>query len=310
MKKVIVTGANGFIGSHLVKELVDNRIHVLAIGRPGRNNNLSVSDFVQFMSVNVFELREHIHEFQGQGYDTFFHLAWEGSAGVSRADYDLQMKNALCTVECIKVAKQIGCRRFVCAGSIMEKEAMAVLNEQGSHPGMGYIYGIGKLAAHCMGKSVAASEDIEFIWGVITNAYGEGELSPRFVNTTLRKVISGETLKFTAATQNYDFIHVDDAAKAFRLIGEYGKPFCEYVIGSGDAKPLKNFIAELKESLAPESELVFGDIPFTGVNMPLEAFSTEQTENDCGFRPEISFSDGIKRTMEWLREADKYDREV
>ena len=42
--------------------------------------------------------------------------------------------------------------------------------------------------------------------------------------------------------QNYDFVYIDDVARAFRLIGEKGKPFHEYVIGSGNAKPLKNFL--------------------------------------------------------------------
>ena len=53
-------------------------------------------------------------------YDTFIHFAWAGSAGTARIDYELQMKNALTTVECVKAANELGCTRFVCAGSIME----------------------------------------------------------------------------------------------------------------------------------------------------------------------------------------------
>lgn len=83
---------------------------------------------------------------------------------------------------------------------------------------------------------------------MITNAYGVGEFSPRFVNTTLRKIIDGEPLRFTAATQNYDFVYVSDVAKAFYLVAKNGKPFREYMIGSGDAKPLKQFILEMVDS--------------------------------------------------------------
>lgn len=123
------------------------------------------------------------------------------------------MRNALNTVECMKAAKELGCSRFVCAGSIMEYEVEAVIHTQGSRPGMGYIYGMGKHIAHCMCKSVAANIGIDLLWSMITNAYGVGELSPRFVNTTLRKIINGEPLQFTAATQNYDFVYVRDCTE-------------------------------------------------------------------------------------------------
>lgn len=302
MKRVIVTGANGFVGSNVVRELIDNNIEVLAIDLDGNNTNIPDSELVTFMGVDVFNLSDVISEIEKNEYDTFYHFAWVGSAGPARTDCELQMKNALCTVECIRLAKQLGCKRFVCAGSIMEKEVIAALNAQGNKPGMGYVYGMGKLIAHCMSKSVAASEDIELIWAIITNAYGEGELSPRFVNTTIRKIIDKEPLQFTAATQGYDFVHVEDVARAFRLMGENGKPFREYVIGSGNAKPLKEFIIEMKEALAPETELIFGEVPFTGIDMPLESFSIEQTKADCGFKAEIPFTEGVKRTMDWLKE--------
>ena len=52
--------------------------------------------------------------------------------------------------------------------------------------------------------------------------------------------------QFTAGTQNYDFVYIDDVARAFRLIGEKGKPFHEYLIGSSTARPLKEFLLEMK----------------------------------------------------------------
>lgn len=304
MKKVIVTGANGFVGSNVVRELTNHGIEVLAIDLPGNNANISDNPLVTFIGTDIFELQHNEDKIEKDKYDTFYHFAWVGSAGSARTDCKLQMKNSLCTVECIKIAKRLGCTRFICAGSIMEKEVISVLNASYNKPGMGYIYGIGKLTAHCMGKSVAAAEGIDLVWAIITNAYGEGEVSPRFINTTIRKIINREPLQFTSATQNYDFVHIEDVARAFRLIGENGKPFCEYVIGSGNARPLKEFITELKDTLSPDAELVFGDIPFTGINMPAEVFSTVDTENDCGFKAEISFSEGVKRTMNWLKEQE------
>ena len=170
---------------------------------------------------------------------------------------------------------------------------------------MGYIYVSGKLVAHTMCKSVAADLGIDLVWAKITNAYGAGELSPRFVNTTIRKILHGEPLQFTSGTQNYDFVYITDVAKAFALLGEKGKPFCDYLIGSSRARPLREFVLEMKRSLAPDREFLFGDVPFTGIDLPLSIFDCSQTEQDTGFRAEVSFFDGVRKTMEWIRETEE-----
>jgi nucleoside-diphosphate-sugar epimerase len=302
MENVIITGGNGFVGSNTVKYFLNQGVKVLSIDR-GEKSSFE-EEGLSYLQCDVFNPDELKNKIPVGKYDTFIHFAWAGSAGPSRVDYNLQMKNALMTVECLKVAKEVGCLRFLCAGSIMEYEVEAAIHSQGSHPGMGYIYGMGKHIAHCMSKSVAADIGIDLLWPMITNAYGVGELSPRFVNTTLRKIINGEPLQFTAATQNYDFVYVTDVAKAFYLIAESGKPFCEYMIGSGNARPLKEFIIEMQQALAPDAVPLFGDVPFTGTNMPLETFSIEDTVRDTGFKPVVSFAEGTRMTMEWLKERD------
>ena len=55
--------------------------------------------------------------------------------------------------------------------------------------------------------------------------------------------------QFTSATQNYDFVCVTDVAKALYLITQKEKPFCEYIIGSGHARPLKEFMLEMQQTL-------------------------------------------------------------
>ena len=304
MKKVIVTGANGFVGSALVKELVKNDVEVLAMDMPSCNGNLPVCDKVKFLPLaldNISSLKDLIDD---RDFDCFYHFAWAGSAGAARADTKLQLQNAQWTIECLRAAKEVGCKKFVAAGSIMEHETMAAAFASGNKPGLGYIYGGGKLVAHTMAMSVAADIGIDLVWAEITNAYGVGELSSRMVNTTIRKVIKGEEPQFTAGTQNYDFVYIDDVAKAFYLIGKKGKPFNEYLIGSSNAKPLKEFLLEMKAAIAPDLNFVFGDIPFTGINLPLEKYDCGKTEKDTGFKAQISFGEGCHRTMEWLKQVE------
>lgn len=301
MNKVIITGADGFVGSYTVKYFLSQGKHVLAIDVAPSPRRLENHENLQYIQCDISDVDYMVKNIPTNEYDTFIHFAWAGSAGSDRVNYNLQMQNALNTVECMKAAKQLGCNRFVCAGSIMEYEVEAAVHSQGSKPSMGYIYGMGKQIAHSLCKSVAAEIGIDLLWAMITNAYGAGELSPRFVNTTLRKIINREPLQFTSATQNYDFVYVSDVARAFYLIADRGVPFCEYMIGSGNARPLKEFIWEMVKSCHSESKPIFGDIPFTGTNLPLSVFSIEDLRRDCGFEPEVSFAHGSRITMDWLK---------
>lgn len=304
MEKVIITGADGFVGSYTVNYFLEHGKSVLALDVGMVPRRLQPHPNLDYKQCDITDTQKMLDSIKHGKYDTFIHFAWVGSAGPERMDYNLQMQNALNTVECLKAAKELGCGRFLCSGSIMEYEVEAAIHAQGSRPGMGYIYGMGKHIAHCMCKSVAANNGIDLLWPMITNAYGVGELSPRFVNTTLRKIINGEPLQFTSATQNYDFVYVTDVAKAIYLVAEKGVPFCEYLIGSGNARPLREFILEMVAACGPDSKPLFGDIPFTGTNMPLTTFGIDAIRKDCGFEIEVSFAEGTKRTMVWLKSLD------
>ena len=303
MKTAVVTGANGFVGSAVVNELLSNNYKVYAVVRNNHADRLSDLDNVEIVNCELSD----IDSLPGQiteKCDVFYHFAWSGSAGKDRANTRLQLDNVQWSVESIRAAKKLGCSRFVFAGSIVEKECLAAAYTGGNRPGLGYIYGGGKVAAHILCSSVAVAEGIDLLWGEITNAYGVGEVSPRLVNSTIRKCIAGVSPEFTAGTQNYDFVYIDDVARAFRLIGENGKTFTSYVIGSSVAKPLKEFLLEMKDAIAPELPFKFGDVPFTGIDLPLSDFDCRKTEEDTGFKAGISFAEGCRRTFEWWKERE------
>lgn len=307
MKKALVTGANGFIGSALVQELTSNGVEVIAVGRKKTNDNFSKD--VWFIELDLAEESEKLPQIiTNRDIDVFYHLAWTGVSGELRSNIRVQLNNIKTTIDCINISKELSTKRFVCAGSIMEDESFLVTNNQGYAPGEVYfngsgIYGSCKYAAHSLSISTAARIGVDLVWTKITNAYGVGERSQRFINSTIRKILKEEPLRFTSGNQNYDFIYIDDVVRAFKLIGEKGKSFCSYVIGGSDPKPLKEYILEIKRTLAPNQEFVFGDVPFTGANLPLEAFDCSTTKRDTGFKAEVPFSEGVRKTMEWLKEC-------
>lgn len=304
-KKAIVTGANGFIGSNVCKELSRRGVKVYAVVRDKPSAALLALANVTPISCDLAQIDRLGDLIPDRDVDVFYHFAWAGSSGAARSDEALQMRNALATVAALRTAEGMRCRKFVNAGSIMERETLEAVFAQDSQPGAAYIYGAAKAAARAMCRPIAAGLSIDLCWAVITNAYGPGERSPRFVNTTIRRMLASEPLRFTAATQNYDFVYIDDVARAFAAIGDHGKPNRAYTIGSGAARPLREFILEMHQALAPQAECFFGDVPFTGVSLPLEAYAIDALQEDCGFAPQVSFAQGIVKTAEWIRQQEE-----
>lgn len=296
MKHVIVTGATGFIGRNLIKEFVENGIAVKAVVR----EMSAKTDFLkEYRSVTpvICPLSEISKLPDMLGIvppDTVFcHLAWEGTAGVKRGDYRLQLRNVEYTVEAVKAAQAMNCEGFIGAGSIMEYESTVAVYNINESPSQANIYSTAKLTAHYMSKIISANSNIRYVWPYITNAYGEEEVSPRFLNTTVRKFLSGESPVFSAATQMYDFIHIHDVARAFYMLCQYGKNGQVYCVGSGSSRPLKAYITKIRDLINPDVLLVFGNKP--GISLDKKCFDTTLLLKDTGFHPQIPFEEGVLR---------------
>lgn len=300
MKKAIVTGANGFIGKTLVNALLEKRYEVVALDVRFDDvllNNASVT-CVNVMNKEVAELKDVIPSAE---YDCFFHLAWVGTSGPARADYAVQLNNVKMACDYILLCKEVGCKRVVYASSINEMETYEYLQSDDTDPTGGYIYGTGKLAAHLMGETVAKLNGVEFIPVIITNIYGVGEKSARMIYTSINKLVHKEHCSFTAGYQTYDFIYITDAINSIIAVSEKGRAFNRYYIGSGEPKPLREFLIEMKNIVDPEAEIGLGDIPFKGIDISYSQFDLKKVEHDTGYQNKVSFAEGIKMTAEYIR---------
>lgn len=300
MENVIVTGANGFIGKTLVNALLEKGYHVVALDI--RFDDVLANDervtCVNVMNKEVAALAEEIPH---QEYRCFFHLAWAGTSGPARADYTVQLNNVKLACDYIKLCSEIGCKRVVYASSINEMETYEYLQSDDIEPAGGYIYGTGKLAAHLMGETVAKLNGIEFIPVIITNIYGVGEKSARMIYTSINKLVHKEHCSFTAGYQTYDFIYITDAINSIIAVAEKGKAFNRYYIGSGEPKPLREFLLEMRDIVDPEAVLGLGDIPFMGVDISYDQFDLKKVERDTGYQNEVPFAEGIRMTAEYIR---------
>ena len=304
MKQVLVTGANGFIGKTLVKALLNKGYNVVALDIRF-DDELTNNSNVYCVNVQGREIESLKDEIPAADYDCFFHLAWAGTSGSLRADYNVQLNNVKLTCDYIKLCKELGCKRVVYASSINEMETYEYLQSDDIEPSGGYIYGTGKLAAHLMGETVAKLNEVEFIPVIITNIYGVGEKSARMIYTSVKKLVNGEHCSFTAGYQMYDFIYLTDAINSIIAVAEKGKAFNRYYIGSGEPKPLRQFLLKMRDIVAPQAEIGLGDISFKGVDISYDQFDLKKVERDTGYKNQVPFEVGIKLTADYIRNGEK-----
>ena len=301
MKKAVVTGANGFLGTALCKALAEDNIEVIAVVKDEQENIMGINALpgvrVVFCSLENIERLPFLVE--ERDIDMFYHLAWRGTAGPERGDYSVQQENVKAACKAVEACKMLSCHRFIFAGSIMEYEVAHLMDSAGSLP-LNTIYSTAKLSADYMARAMANDMEVQYIRTIITNIYGPGEKSARMLNTTLRKLLQKEHCSFTSGEQYYDFVYIDDAAKMFVELGKKGLPNKTYLIGSSHPRPLKEFLLDLRDVVDSTAELGIGEIKMKGISLDYYKFDLEAVKEDTGFEPMTSFKDGIRNTLDWM----------
>jgi len=303
MKKVIVTGSNGFLGTALCKELSSRGINVIAIVRNKQENiseicNLPNLKIIYCDMSDFYKLHELIID---RDIDVLYHFAWVGSSGQLRGNWDVQVNNIKYTCQTVLACSALNCKRFVFAASIMENEITTFM-ESSLVPNINSLYSSAKIAADYMARTIAGSMGIKFIRALISNIYGPGEYSPRLINTSIRKMLSGEHCAFSLGNQIYDFIYITDAVRSFIALGEKGIANRTYYIGSLNPRPLKEFLVAMRDTVNPNLELRLGEINISGTPANYNEIDIEALKNDTGVVPKVSFTEGIVNTAKWIKE--------
>lgn len=297
--RCIVTGATGFIGTALCEELLKNGHSVVAVIRPGStkknklrfgaesNGNLQVVEC-------ALDCLSELQQFFGNA-DIFYHLAWNGSAGADREDFDIQNTNIGYTAEAIRAAAKCGCRKFVGAGSQAEYGVVhGVAKEDETVPKPFMMYGAAKAAAYQMGRVLAEQMGISFVWPRIYSVYGVGENPGTLVNYVIESLQKGEVPQLSPCENMWNFMYITDCVSALRILGETEETEGIYNVASEDTRPLREFVEEIRDIIAPGAELGFG----AKASDPKRTF---RLEPDVGrlrrleFRCNTKFADGLER---------------
>ena len=298
--KIIVTGATGTIGSALARCALDQGIDVLCIIRKdtGRFDNLPKSERLKIVYAGI---SEYANIETSGNYDIFYHLAWEKTSGVFRDDVDTQAANIQYTLDAVRLARRLECKKFIGAGSQAEYGIVAepLKPETPVNPESGY--GIAKYAAGKLSRLLCSQLDLQFNWVRIVSAYGPLDAAHTLIMYTINELSAGRSPEFTKCEQIWDYLYCDDAARAFLAIGENGVNGKTYPLGSGNGRKLSEYLEVIRDIISPDTVLQFGKKDYYPHQpMHLCADISELT-NDTGWKPEISFEDGIKRMLAQLR---------
>lgn len=297
MKRAIITGATGAIGTALINEFIKSGVETLVFVREGgRNYSIPLSPLVTTITCPLERLKDIRNE-TGKSYDVFYHFAWANTFGEGRNDVDAQLKNIGYAVDAVETAKRFGCHTFIGAGSQAEYGRVegALTADTPAFPENGY--GIAKLAAGQMSRLRAEQLGLKHIWVRILSVYGPHDGAGTMVTSTVSKLKNGERAQFTKGEQLWDYLYSGDAAEAFRLIGEKGIGGKTYVLGSGNARPLREYIQIIGKSLNAENLLDFGSIPYSPKQVMHLCADISELTNDTGWKPRFGFEDGVSELL-------------
>ena len=306
LKRIMVTGASGPLGVMLIRECIDRGIRVLAFVRPRSKKIIDIPTH-ELVRVVEWELND-MDKFQPrncESLDACFHFGWGHTGDPGRDDPVLQEQNSSATLKTAFLAKRLGCKVFVGAGSQAEYGMIDHRIDENTPANPVTMYGIAKLAAGKLVMEYCRQNDMLCYWIRIFSVYGPYENQYIFISYVIRTLLNHEKPVLTRCEQIWDFLYCKDAINAFLAVAERGRHTGVYCLGSGDAKRLSEYVEMIRDAIDPSLSIGIGEKSYSsGQIMHLEA-DISKLKGEIGFSPRYSFADGIRETIKWYRDTEK-----
>lgn len=302
MKRAIVTGAAGFLGSHLTELLTADGVEVLAAVRLGSSHIGRIAGLpgVTILPCELDALDCLPERAKGFLPDVFFHLAWEGASGAGRAALSNQLTGVDAACRAVVAAKKLGCRKIIAAGTVYEQLTDAAAQSETFQPSS--LYFISKRYAGELFHQLALREGIEGVWCSFYQPIGRYIKREQLTAQVIACLQRGESPAFGPAQQYCDLCAAEDIARGLYLAAE--KPLADwrYFLGSGSPRRLKEYLTEIQLILAPDVPLLIGALPDDGLRFEKKWFDIAPFSRQTGYIPQIPFKEAVLRTALYLCE--------
>lgn len=308
IKKVFVTGAAGFVGSHLAHKLVKDGYEVHILIRPSTNID-RIRDIVPGLYLHTGDLadRDGIRRIlHGIKPDGIFHLAVSTIAsGKIAPPEDVIKSNFTGTVNIIDAIMDIDYKFFVNTGSFLEYGPKKIAIKESDICEPPELYSITKLAGVLYGQAVARIESKPIINLRIFTPYGPFMQKGRLVYEVIHNALRGKEIMLTHPQVTRDFIYVEDIVSLYKeaamlvpnLKGEI------FNVGSGIKTTLADLVKYVMEITSSFSKINWGS--YNKVFYDSDTWQADMTKtfNHFQWRPTFTLEQGILKTIAWLRNS-------
>jgi nucleoside-diphosphate-sugar epimerase len=301
-RRVLVTGAAGFLGSHLVPRLIDRGAEVCALDFPGarRWSLIERSGIAAAVRADVRDLADAAHDDALGALDTVIHLAAIGVVGDVTNVRELVSANVDGTMAVLLAAQRFGARLINC-GSCFEYGSGAAWSED-ALPAPTSEYGAAKAAGWLLAQAFSHRTGLEVVSLRPFTMYGPMEPPGRLVPSVVRHALAGRPIDLTPGDQVRDFVYVEDVADAFIAAST-----TEAAIGgtfnvcSGSAVTVRDIVQRVLQRTGSTAPARFGALSYRPTELPVLSGDTSRAERILGWRARVSLDEGLDRTIDWFR---------
>lgn len=289
------------LGVATINECLKKNIRVLAFVRKNSANTsrLLKSDLLEIIECDLDKIRDFTPTEQMKNIDVFYHFGWAHTDKSGRNDTSKQAANIQYTLDAVHLAQKLRSKKFIGAGSQAE---YGVTNEalSAATPCNPLVaYGVSKYAAGKFSRLECEKLGLEHIWLRILSVYGKNDGANTLISQLLKNAKSNIPMGLSGCEQIWDYLHEEDAGRAFVAIGERGVNGKIYVLGSGQGRVLREYVETLVKIVNPDYKPEYRKIPYSPIQPVHLVADISELTADTGWRPEVNFDDGIKRIFDF-----------
>jgi nucleoside-diphosphate-sugar epimerase len=300
--RLFITGASGFVGAATLDAALQAGHEVAAPVRPGSLAKRLAPFEGRYRRLSL-DLRDEagaagaMAEFRP---DAILHLAWWGVANSARFDRRQMTDNIEAACGLTEAAAAAGARAFIGVGSQGEYGASAQMSED-ALPRPTSLYGAAKVAAFFLTRRLAEQAGLRHAWLRLFSVYGPGDNDGWLIPMLITEMLAGRRPRTTLGTQSWDWLHVDDVARAILAVAVTPTAEGLFNLGSGRAIPVRSAIERIRDLAAPEMELKFGEIPFRPDQVMHMQADISRLTAATDWTPQIGIEEGLASTVAWYR---------